>query len=239
MRALLLPLIASLALTACAPANVRLPAALADQGLAYPVEGHSPRRWNQPLRIGPYRTVALAEGGEFSWNIGFDRTGFGRASRPYRYTMVSLGEAPVEVQCLSRSNSAWRAAARQMLEVDLSVATGAPKLQCGVRRDAREPVWLALVDTGRGFRGDLTADRDGYPLYTIRSLHQFEGSPFTSPEPLGYEILRRGEIVAVVETINAGRVVFAPGTREDERVLLAATSTALLMFDPEITSVDD
>lgn len=231
-RALLGALACGLVLVACAPATVRLPADLPGDSLAYDVSGHSPRRWQQPLRFGPYRTVGMREGMDFSWTLPLFGGHLARASKPYRYTMVTLGEAPVEVECRTRATLLLG----RGVSIDIT-ETMEPRMACCVRHDADEPLVFELADKGNRYDGAIFPARGGRPLFSVRSLHRFEGSSLASMEPLGYEILRGGEVVAAIETLNAGRVFMNPDTSPRERVMLAAMSAALLMFDPGQSSV--
>lgn len=234
LRLLLAALCGSLALSACTPATVRLPAGLPGDSLAYDVSGHSPRRWQQPLRFGPYSTVGMREGMDFSWALPLFGGHFGRASKPYRYTVVALGEAPVDVECRTRATLLLK----RGVSIDIT-ETMEPRMACGVRRDGEEPLVFELADKGTRHDGAIFPARGGRPLFSVRSLHRFEGSSLASMEPLGYEILRGGEVVAAIETLNAGRVFMNPDTSPRERVLLAAMGSALLMFNPEQSSVFD
>lgn len=221
-------LFAGAALAACTPATVRLPPELAGDGIAYEVEGHSPRRWQQALRFGPYRTVGMREGADFSWGLPIFGSQFGRASKPWRFTLVALGEAPVEVDCRTQATHLYK----RGFSVDISEAL-APRMVCGVRQDGGEPLVFELADKGHRYDGAIFPARGGRVVFGVRSLHGYAGSPLDSAEPLGYEIQRGDRTVAAIDTLNAGRVTFSPDTAPRERVLLAAMASALLMFEPE------
>lgn len=61
-----IPPLFAIALSACAPAQVRMPEGFGARAAAYEVSGHSPRRFNQPLRFGTYSAQAMREGSTFA-----------------------------------------------------------------------------------------------------------------------------------------------------------------------------
>lgn len=225
-----------LALAACSTAEVRLPDDLAASAESHAVEGLSPRRFGQDFRFGPYRTVHLHERSEFAWAFPIGAVDLGRASRPWSYTLVSMGQPPVEVQCRTRQWSAWRDKGRQSVELDLTGLLARDVLGCGLAVDGREPWSLGLRHTGRAWVGRLQPDGNG-PGFELRSLHRLAGSAFGSEHPVGYEISRNGRTVAALETINGGRIhLDTAALPERERLVLAAAATALMMYDPEASA---
>ena len=53
-------------LASCSTVQARLPEGFAAHATAYPVTGHSPRHFNEPVRIGPYSALEMREGSTFS-----------------------------------------------------------------------------------------------------------------------------------------------------------------------------
>lgn len=215
----LLPLL--LVLTACTTAQIDLPAD------AYTVEGANPRRWNQPLAFGEWRTSMVNEGTTRSFLADLDIVQVGKADQGYRMT---LGDTFVE--CHTREV----VIGRNGFFLDPSLGQE-PLLVCGVD-DGGTKSLFALHRTGKvepTFRGELRGVDRG-PSLEVRSIHRI-GSSIPSGEPFGYEILEGGRRVAAVETINRGRVWIAPDA--PNRDTLAATAAALLLFqDPNAGDVD-
>ena len=209
-----------LLLTACTTAQIDLP------GDAWTVEGSNPRRWNQPLSFGPYRTASVNEGTTRSWLADLDVMQIGKADQGYHLT---LGD--VAVECHTREIVIGRAG----FFVDASLGRE-PLLVCGYDGGGARSV-LALSRTGRpepALRGELRATGGG-AAYEVRSLHRNAGGSIPSSEPFGYEILRDGRRVAAVETVNRGRVWIDAGA-PDRDILAAAAASLLLFRDPDAAS---
>lgn len=228
---LLAATLAAATLSACTPAQVKLPAGFSERAVAHAVSGHSPRRFNQPLHFGPYSARRMHEGDTFHWEAPIGRTGLRGSERPYAFTLTTLGQPPVEVQCASRQTVLSHGEEDSSLELDLTAFEG-PLLACGLRLGDGAPVLpLELAVHRQGYEGRL--DSPWGPL-AIRSLHGYAGSGFTSMEANGFEVQRAGEPWMVVETINAGRVLLDPAADPRQQAFLAAAATALLLLDADL-----
>ncbi|MBW8310466.1 MAG: hypothetical protein K0M64_00405 [Rhizobium sp.] len=228
---LLAAALAATALSACTPAQVKLPAGFAERAVAHAVSGHSPRRFNQPIHFGPYSARRMHEGDTLHWEAPIGRTGLRSSERPYAFTLTTLGQPPVEVQCASRQSVLSHGDEDATLELDLTAFEG-PLLACGLRLGGAGPVLpLELAVRRNGYEGRL--DSPWGPL-AIRSLHGYAGSGFTSMEANGFEVLHAGEPWMVVETINAGRVLLDPAVDPRQQAFLAAAATALLLLDADL-----
>lgn len=216
----LIPLFLLLTLGACTTAQIDLPAD------SYTVEGANPRRWNQPLSFGEWRTSMVDEGTTRSFLADLDIVQVGKADQGYRMT---IGGAFVE--CHTRE----AVIGRDGFFLDANLGRE-PLLVCGVD-DAGARSVLALSRSGKiepAFRGELRGVSGG-PAFEVRSIQRVTGSSLPSGEPFGYEILSAGRRVAAVETINRGRVWIDPSA--PNRDTLAAA--ALLLFrDPDAGTVD-
>lgn len=203
-------------LAACTTAQIDLPSD------AYTVEGANPRRWNQPLAFGPYRTATVNEGTTRSWLADLDIVQVGRADQGYRLTLND-----VAVECHTEQLVIGRAG----FFVDASLGRS-PLLVCGYERGGSRSA-LALSRTGRtepSLRGELRVENGA--AYEVRSLHRAAGGSLPSGEPFGYEIVRDGRRVAAIETINRGRVWIDPSVA-DRDTLAAAAASLLLFRDPD------
>lgn len=227
----LLPALAAIALTACAPAQVKLPAGFAERADAYAVSGHSPRRFNQPIHVGPYSARRMEDGDTFGWALAGSRLAWREGARSYAFTVTTQGQPPVEVQCDSRQSVLRHDDGDSSLELELSAFRG-PVLSCGLRVGNAGPVMvLELAVASQGFEGNLDSP---WGTFALHSLHGFEGSAWSAMDANGFEVVRAGEPWMVVETINAGRVLMAREAAPRQRVYLAAAGVALLMFEAEL-----
>lgn len=203
-------------LTGCATAQIDLPAG------AYDVTGANPRRWNAPISFGDWSTQSVNEGTTRSWLADLNIVQLGKADQGYHLTMNGTA-----VECHTRELVLGRSG----VFVDPSFG-GEPLLVCGYDRGGNRSV-LTLSRTGRvepTLRGTLR-DANGTAL-EVRSLHRAVGAAFASGEPFGFEIVRGSDRVAVVETINRGRV-WIDANAENRDVLAAAAASLLLFRDPD------
>lgn len=223
---LLLPL-----LPACTPAQMRMPDGFAADAVAYEVSGHSPRRFNQPVRFGPYSALRMREGSTFSWRVPLPAFDVGRTSRPYDYTMVARDQPPVEVQCRTQAWTVGRGDASGRLTVDVTALAG-PLLACGLRMDGRPPQALEVMREGDGLRGRLRSPWGSD--YTVRAVYGYQGTPVSGMTPTGYAIADGGSALAVVDVVNGGRVHLDRRLDDEQRVYVAAAAAALLLLDPEL-----
>ncbi len=223
---LLLPL-----LPACTPAQMRMPDGFAADAVAYEVSGHSPRRFNQPVRFGPYSALQMREGSTFSWRVPLPAFDVGRTSRPYDYTMVARDQPPVEVQCRTQAWTVGRGDASGRVTVDVTALAG-PLLACGLRMDSRPPQVLEVMHEGDGLRGHLRSPWGSD--YTVRAVYGYQGTPVSGMTPTGYAIADGGSTLAVVDVVNGGRVHLDRRLDDDQRVYFAAAAAALLLLDPEL-----
>jgi hypothetical protein len=217
----LLVLLSLVLLTACTTVQLDVP-----EG-SYAVEGANPRRWNAPLSFGPWRTTGVNEGTTRSWLADLHVIQAAKADQAYRMT---LGDTAIE--CHTREVVIGVAG----VFIDPSFGSS-PLLVCGYEHAGARSV-LTLARSGNiepTLRGQLR-DATGAAL-EVRSLHRARGSSIPSGDPFGYEILRDGRRVAIVETINRGRVWIDPNVAD--RDALAAAAAALLLFrDPDAGDVD-
>ncbi len=202
-----------LLLVSCTTAQIDLPDG------SYAVEGANPRRWNQPISFGEWRTSTVNEGTTRSMFVDLDIVQVGKVDQGYR---MNLGD--VAVECHTREILISRAG----FFVDANLGRE-PLLVCGLDEAGMRSLF-ALSRTGAiepTFRGELRGVAGG-PAFEVRSIHRVAGSSIPSGEPFGYEILSDGRRVAAVETINRGRVWIDPNA--PNRDVLAGTAAALLLF---------
>ncbi|HEX8619961.1 MAG TPA: hypothetical protein VF911_20440 [Thermoanaerobaculia bacterium] len=206
---------------ACTTARLDLPAD------AYDVSGANPRRWNAPLSFGEWRTEMVDEGTTRSWLAEAGILQVARADQGYHLTMNG-----VAVECHTKELVLGASG----FFVDAALGRK-PLLVCGYDRGGERHA-LTLHRTGKiepTLRGTLRDD-DGNAL-EVRSLHRPAGAKLPAGEPFGFEVLRGEERVAVVETVNRGRVWIAPDAAN--RDTLAAAAASLLLFrEPEAGDVD-
>ncbi|HWS77242.1 MAG TPA: hypothetical protein VN205_02585 [Thermomonas sp.] len=218
-------------LASCSTVQARLPEGFAAHATAYPVTGHSPRRFNEPVRIGPYSALEMREGSTFSWSIPIGAADLQRTTKPYAFTLVARDLPPVEVQCLTRASAAGFGPESRRLEIDLTALDG-PLMDCGLRMDGMPPTGMQLARKGMQLAGRL--DAPWGIAYEVTSLQHYQGSKWRSGTPTGYRIAAGEDTVAVVDVLNAGRVHIDTAVDAEQRVYFAAAAASLLLLDPEL-----
>jgi hypothetical protein len=189
---------------------------------AVEVTGANPRRWNQSIAFGDFRTEMVDEGTRRSWLAEVAGIQIGKADQGYHMRI-----AGIDVECHTREIVVGRSG----VFVDPTLG-GEALLACGYQKGQFTRSALALKNSGRvepGLVGELR--EIGGPSYDIRSIHRAIGSKFPSSEPFGYEIVTAGgDVIASVETVNRGRVWIDP--EAPNRETLAAAAASLLLFRP-------
>ena len=218
-------------LSACTTAQMRMPEDFGADTVAYEVSGHSPRRFNEPVRFGPYSALEMQEGSTFAWAVPLPGFDVGRTSKPYAYTLVARDLPPVQVQCLTRAWTAGSGRESRRATVDLTALSG-PLLVCGLQLDGEAAQPLEIVRKGRHLEGRLLAPWGGE--YSVRGLNGSEGTPITATAPTGYAIVDGTTTLAVVDALNGGRVHMVRALDDEQRVYFAASAAALLLLDPEL-----
>ncbi len=224
-------LLLAVPLSACTTAQVRLPEDFGANAVAHEVSGHSPRRFNEPLRFGPYSTLGMREGSTFSWSLPLGALDVDRTSKPYAYTLTAQGLPPVEVQCRTRAWTAGAGRESRRTTVDLTALAG-PLLACGLQMEGSDAQLLEVARQGSRLEGRLLAPWGRE--YVIRGLNAYEGSPITAMTPTGYAIADGGTTIAVVGVLNHGRVYLDRSLDDGRRAYFAAAAAALLLLDPEL-----
>jgi hypothetical protein len=221
-------------LAACAPVRLQMPEGFAVGTAAWPVSGHSPRHLGEPLSFGPYAALEPEDGGTFSWSLPVARIDIAGSSREYAFILAAPAEAAVEVQCLVRSlalgHDTVNGRVESRTELDLTALRG-PMLGCGLRRadvdDVAGPLLLALTRDGTRLHGRLESP---WGEHEVRSLHGYEGTPIPAYGVNGFEVLRDGKVVMVVDMLNAGNVHMADDVDPAQRSWMAAAAAALLLL---------
>lgn len=219
------------ALTSCASTQLQVPQSFAATAEAWPVTGHSPRRHGEPVRFGPYSALELREGGGFGWQLPVGRFDPRAQARDYAFTLVAIGHSPVEVQCrvaaLALGYAETHGRVESFTELDLTALSG-PALGCGLRHDDGDDILLLELDrAGTHLDGRLETP---WGEAVVRSLHAIEGAVVDTYAPAGFEIALDGTSVAVVDVVNAGRVLLPPTLDDDRRSYFAAVAAALLLL---------
>ena len=213
------------ALSACTPAQMRVPDGFSQSSTVYPVDGLSPRRVDTPITFGPYAARSVREGGTLTWAVPLGSLDLSREGQRLAFSLELEGEEVVNVACKRR---VWTLGQRsdEPLEVDLTGLSG-PWMECDLN-DGEGGGTLAL--SRRGHKVDGTLRRAGGATLAIAGQNALEGSPLPLDHPAGFIVRGEGSApLAAVDGLNRGSVYLGNGLSERDRNLLAAASVALLM----------
>ncbi|MGH9458118.1 MAG: hypothetical protein ACRD2J_10835 [Thermoanaerobaculia bacterium] len=211
-------------LLSCATAQMQLAPEL-DAEAALLVEGANPRRWNAPLRFGPWSTTEVREGGDWGFGVPVLGIEVGFSRQPYRLALGGGGGTEVRAECVTRA----LLLSRNDASFDPSLGR-IPALACAYR-DSRGDGTLRIRNKATmGAEGTLRFAGDEW---TVRSVHRLEGSRIPAGDPVGWEIVDGDRVIAAVETINRGRVWIDPSLVPATRDRLAAVAASLLLYVPQ------
>ena len=140
-----------------------------------------------------------------------------------RIIVLASDGQPVQAECVTRDARVSSGS----VSIDLG-RRRIPPLACGFRGVGDGTLRLRTTPANTE-EGEIEF---GQPLWTVRSVHQLQGVKFRSGDPVGYEVTSGSQVIAAVETINRGRVWIDPSLSTEDRMRMAAVSTALLMYKP-------
>jgi hypothetical protein len=213
------------------PAKLAMPDEFVADGPGYPVDGHSVRYAGKPVAFGPYRTDQMQGSGlPSTWTLGgpLFGLGVGKETRRYGFTLLASDRPAIEMRCLSAE---WFISLRRdRFSSQIPTSLEKPAVGCDVNPVGSNAATTALRLWMRGNDVFGTFAGRGGIEYRIESSRRLEGVGFDMGEQTGYWLKRDGRIVAVIDVVDEGRVLFATGLDEGEREELAAVASALLML---------
>ena len=210
-------------------ASVRLPEGFGPEAQVHGVQGYSPRRFQQPLVFGPY-SARIQEGGDTrGGRAAIGRADLREGERRHAFLLTTVGQPVLDVECTGQALALGEEDEDGGWSLDLGALAG-PVLECSLHASLDDPGRrLVLMQRARGLEGHFDAP---WGRLRLASLHGYAGSRVTSPEPTGYVIEGEEGALMVVDLLNAGRVLLAPGLDDRRRAWLAAVAAALLLSPP-------
>lgn len=175
--------------------------------------------WREGLSFGPFQ-VKLSSG--IPWeSVSGDLADAGLASRGHRFEITD-GSHRIGATCRTRRRG--RRAIGNLPRPAL--------VQCSLRPGGAPETWTLLVRQAGAMRlkGALDGE-NGTAEIEIESVHRGEDAWRDLEHPIGYTLLRGDSVVAAVDR-RAGRVWIDPELAGSERLRVAATAAALVLFKP-------
>lgn len=211
--------------------SLEVPASLAE---ATAVEPAAIRTWRRPLRFGAWEVRELRRGNtpsfEHGLTIGSLSAESARARQRYGFTLLQDGEALWKSDCFwlaserglrhqgKKSVTELTLGQRSAVRCTLTPKDGPPVVMEVETSAAPRPAAPDVASTGR-FGDD----------WSVEASYRLAGVPIPAGEATGYLLSRDGVTLAAVETIDGGRILFAPQLSAAERSELAPVAAALLL----------
>lgn len=210
----------------CHSARMAVPGDLKDSGQMMTCKGRG--GFDETFDLGSYRVHEVKRGWTKRTAWGFLIWEKSSASQKYEFSLTGSDDAVWNGQAITNLN-----------QKDLKSEAWGGELQIGLSSEQNLVVRFGKQDVKAGWTMVLMKNKDnvlegllgnGSIVYSIDGTKKLAGSPMPLGDASGYIITRNGRNVCAVEVINEGAVWFAPSLTSDERDLLAAAATGLLLF---------
>lgn len=222
--------LSSLLLSACTALSVALDPEFSDHAELYAVSGKQGLLLRQQLRFGPYHTGVVDRDWDSSSAIQVAHYKDVTHRGGFRFTQLCNDKTSHHVDCKSRGESESlhfgkpeRGEWRWLLNAE-------NRFDCNIKDENNTSWHLAIAQRGADsmLRGGLFSETSDYH---IESIHYVTGSPMATGV-VGYQISRKHIVLAAIETIGQGKVWLRKGISTPEAQRLAATASALLLYEP-------
>lgn len=215
----------------CKTASISLEQGFKERSDFYSIEGKNGWQLNQVIRFGPFETSKIDRSMTFSYHVpllidfsgGKENIAFNLYDRERQAGLSFIGD--------SRPKDVHLSSAKGYFQVPIDqrdVFAGAMIFsQPEVRR--YDFFLLNPNDQQLNARCQGVVLKDGREHFIVKGTTKLAGSRIPQTEVFGYEIYRRDQLVAAVETINRGAIWMDSALAQDDRMLVAALSTGLLV----------
>ncbi len=226
-----MPVACAAALCGCTTARMAVEPALSGAAQEMPVTGRQGFGWNKPLHFGNFEVTDIDRGWlkRMKWDvIGY--TGE-KAKQSYHFKIAAGGGPAWQAQCSTGIN-------RRDLELDNFLGSGG-SLQVELKSDVLfvstfaapgGAKWTLIMTQGTRqavMNGVLT---DGAKQLIVEGTRDLAGGAWPMLDPTGYHFRLDNRAVGAVEVLNEGAVWIDSSLGEDTRTVLAAASSALLLY---------
>lgn len=227
-------LAAALLATACAPAQMRLPAGLAAAGQTLPVEG-------------------IGGGNKGRFYVGAWQGSFTRSEERlalFDALVTNSARAGFVIEGPGISDTIEADCRMRERVVEISVVSSTPQrmaYRCDFTAGGRAfPARFELQEARTGLADDLSRRQRmgeialGGEVVQIRSVHKIEGTPIEMASPIGYVFEQDGKPVGAVELNGKARLVLADPANEGLARTITVAGMALALFrDPANSTLGD
>lgn len=202
----------------CASSPMPIDASLEARADPMPVR-RSSFLWREGLAFGPFE-VKLSSG--IPWeSVSGDLAAAGLASQGHRFALTD-GSSRIQATCRTRSRARWA----------IGNLPRPPLVQCSLQQEGDPAAWTLVVRQAGLMRLEGGLDREkGMAEIDIESVHRRDDAGRDLERPIGYTLIRGDAVVAAVDR-NGGRVWIDPALAGSERLRVATTAAALVLFKP-------
>lgn len=214
-------------LLGCELAKMALPDSFEKTARPFPVSGRSGFTWSERLAAGDYLMDDVHRG----WRTTSSFLASTTFKDSWEYVLKRGGQTLFSVQCATGVEKTafgrlfgvvGLSTEEASLTASLVPPNGGPGWKLGLwqtKKMFEVPVFSGVLDSGK-VRFDVVASR------------RMAGSGFDSSDITGYELSRGGALVAAVDVLNDGRVLWAESLSQEERDAVMGAAGALLLYRP-------
>ena len=217
------------ALLSCRMARMAVPESLTSDAAEMEVKGRQRFSFKESLSFGPFRITDVDRGWTQTSSSGSAWFSSSKAKQSYEFTLRETNSPTWEAQCATGVNK------RELnfddfLGGELEIEMASVYFACSFKRRSEKGRWRLVMSQSASemvLNGILT---DGKERIQINGSQKLQGSPIPLSDPTGYEFVHKKRIIGAVEVINKGGVWILPSIDSEIRSVLAAASSALLLY---------
>lgn len=216
----MLIVLASCLLSACVSTAKMATPANASLLVEHKVIGANPLSWQKPLAFGRWHTIDTTDYGRVDGGIPIGKAVLGGTFHARALTTNDN----IHSKC-----SGWLLnISRKSLAVDPTLGN-MPLLTCTFSGPGNRTFTLKETYSNK-LDGKFSTELGNF---SVKSVHEFQGSPWPSAAPVGFHIYQQDTIVWSIDKLNAGAVMEWQALPDEQKNLLAALTMVLLVTDFE------
>ncbi|MFZ4455786.1 MAG: hypothetical protein ACOYOT_06160 [Bacteroidales bacterium] len=223
--------IVAVLITGCKSPDLMMSPDLKDNSVGYDVKGRQGWQINQVISYGDYHSSKIKRGWESHFNVEFIAR-FKNASQKISFTQFG-SSGSVDVLAVSKFTNNEVPLLGGYMSYSFNYKDAFAGTIISSNNNSSKSWDFIFYNMGeissQGFLcGDVKQQPNGDEIQ-IRGISQSAGSSrWDMQKYAGFEFLYRGKSVGAVSLVNNGKVWFSNDLKDEEKLVLAAVSTALL-----------
>ncbi len=226
----LLLLFTGLSLSGCKTAHMALPESLQSDASELTVEGRK-RGFNESFQFGSYRAVNVHRGWTRGDSVSIAGFSDSKAKQKYEFSIEELDRSTWDVQCATGVKWSNVDLKGGFLGKGLSIERSPDRnLACSFKQEGSEEHSTLVMTQSNSesfLQGAMTYDAT---QINISATNKMAGSPFPLKDATGYMFHIEGRLIGAVEVFTKGTVWLDDTATPEIRSVLAATASALLLY---------